>query len=598
MKIAPEANPIKVQLKNPIAHFLMRKLTKMDDWAGIYDRWMQQHRRPDRNDPNKAQKFLDFALGDLRVQLELLNASGLDAVPRSGPLLIVANHPLGALEGMLLSQLLLNIRPDLKVLVNELLLKIPEFSDVFVGVDVFASSPQARNSSGLRTIHRHLAAGGASLIFPAGTVSVLDRKSNTIADAPWSPMIARLALKHDAHCLPLFVHGLNPPSFYWAGLLHKLLRTALLGRAMLSHRGKRIAVSVGAVIEPTELAAVANADAVIQYLRLCSDQLADNAAPAKATQALGAATLAVQQDVAIAQMVAQIESLASYQVAAHRDFAVYCAPYAALGCVMRQIAISRERTFREVSEGSGKELDQDRFDPFYWHLFAWDQKAQQLIGGYRLSKVDELVASKDINHLYSRSLYHYDLAFVQRMGKAIEVGRSFICSAYQRQPHALDLLWKGIGAFIVKNPGYHTLFGCVSISKEYSLLARKLLAETFLHHHGAHTSIRAAVRPSSPLSSKPPAWNTEFLAALVEIPILNKIVGRLSGGKSVPILIRHYLALNGKFVSFTVNHGFNESLDGLILVDLRLTPEKYINRYFGDEGAQAFRALHGVANAA
>jgi putative hemolysin len=541
---------------------------------------------------------LDHVLDqDLRVALTLDAAASeaLNNIPKTGPLVIVSNHPLGALEGMLLSRLLLTVRADLKVLANELLLRIPEFDQLFIGVDVLSGDAQARNSGGIRQLHRHLADGGAALIFPAGTVSTIQSWNDDIHDAPWHPMVARLALKHGAACVPLFVHARNSQNFYRAGLIHKRLRTALLGRAMLAQRGKSIALSVGQVIDCTELAALDDAQSAIQYLRLCCEQLGRGDSQATATTAGTDAQQTIRHDVDSAQLQAQMDALSEFQVASHRDFAVYCAPYAALGCVMEQIAISRERTFREVAEGSGKELDEDRFDPHYWHLWIWDHKAKQLVGGYRVRKVD---ADTPMEQLYSRSLYHYDQAFLQKLGAAIEVGRSFVCSAYQRQPHALDLLWKGIGAFVVQNPGYHTLFGCVSISQAYSQIARQLLAETFLFHYGADASIRKSVAPAAPLSNTRKSWDSTLLAKLIDVPILNKLIGHVSGGRSVPILIRHYLALNGRFISFTVNHGFNQSLDGLILVDLRSAPEKYIDRYLGKEGAKHFRDRHGVANVA
>ena len=71
--------------------------------------------------------------------------------------------------------------------------------------------------------------------------------------------------------------------------------------------------------------------------------------------------------------------------------------------------------------------------------------------------------------------------------------------------------------------------------------------------------------------------------------MLSKLVGRIDVNKSIPILIRHYLSLGGKFLSFTVNEGFNSSLDGLIIVDLRETKDKYLKRYMGEEKLKAFR---------
>ena len=85
-------------------------------------------------------------------------------------------------------------------------------------------------------------------------------------------------------------------------------------------------------------------------------------------------------------------------------------------------------------------------------------------------------------------------------------------------------------------------------------------------------------------------WNEEILSSLSNITVINKLIGRWESGKSVPVLLRHYLALNGRFVCFTVNTQFNNSLDGLILVDLREAPMKYLRRYLGKTGAQRFMA--------
>lgn len=579
------AHPFDLPIGNPIARFMLKKLTRLDDLRALYDT-----RLTAATPPRSTAELLDVVLANLAADLKLDNPQALESVPRSGALIIVANHPLGGLEGMLLTQLLLQIRPDLKVMTNQLLLRIPEFNDVFVGVDVLNSNAQRANARGIRTISKHLGSGGAALIFPAGTVSNLAWPTLQLADPEWNALVGTLALKHQAACLPIRVHGRNDWSFYLAGWIHKRLRTALLGRAMLAKRGVSVGAQVGTLVSAAEIAQLANGEAATAYLRLCSELMGvEQAEPAASTQA----EQTLHPDVAVSALAAQIKALAGFQVGGHGDFEVYCAPYSALGCVMQQLAIARERTFRQVDEGTGQAADEDRFDPYYWHLWLWDRRHERIAGAYRLAKVDELVARGGVQTIYSRSLYAYDAAFIGELGKAIEVGRSFIAPEYQRHPRTLDLLWKGLGAFIVNNPGYHTLFGCVSISRQYSQLARAILADVFLYHYGADASIRRHVRPSAPLRASARPWDETALAALSNIPIINKILGRIDG-RAIPTLIHHYLSLNGKFISFTVNHGFNQSLDGLIFVDLRTAPARYITRYLGDQGAADFYQMHGL----
>ena len=97
------------------------------------------------------------------------------------------------------------------------------------------------------------------------------------------------------------------------------------------------------------------------------------------------------------------------------------------------------------------------------------------------------------------------------------------------------------------------------------------------------------VEPVAPLSVSDKVWSREMLATLSHVPLVNKLIGCCDPGKALPILLRHYLSLNGKFVCFSVNKAFNDSLDGLILVDLSKVPEKYMKRYLGAEGLEHYQ---------
>jgi hypothetical protein len=179
------------------------------------------------------------------------------------------------------------------------------------------------------------------------------------------------------------------------------------------------------------------------------------------------------------------------------------------------------------------------------------------------------------------------------MGKAIEMGRSVIDENYQKSMGALLLLWKGIAAYIQHNPEYTHLFGPVSISSDYSDQARQLLAETMtLHHYDAEKA--SYVTPTNPLPSQKNGWNTGMLTALADLQLLSRVIARIDEGKGVPVLLRQYLGLNGKLVSFNVDPDFNNALDGLIMVDLKQVPVKTLARYMGADHAQRYLEYHQV----
>jgi len=483
---------------------------------------------------------------------------------------------------------------DLKVLTNEMLTLFPEFEHLFIGVDVLNPERKAYNAKGIRSVSKHLSGGGALLVFPSGTVSEMTLPFFKIEDAPWTQMITRLARKYKAPITPIFVESYNRTSFYLSGLVNKRLRTLLLPRAMYNKSNSEIPLHFGAPIPPQDLNRLNGAgDDILptHFIRMCCEVLG---APKQITQESNKLLTAdpIKNDIAPNDVTAHLSSLEDCMLYEQDNFALYSAPYDRLGPVMEQLSIERERTFRGVDEGTGKEIDSDHFDPHYMHLFLWDKEASKIAGGYRLGKTDEIYKAHGLDGLYSHSLFDYNADFLDKMGKTIEVGRSFVTHDYQKNPRALDMLWKGIGRFVAQNNEYHTLFGCVSISRQYSALAKAILTDTFLSHYGVEDSVKRNVKARTPISAIKTPWTGKQLARLCEIPVLNKLIGRIDSGKSIPVLIRHYLALNGRFISFTVNTGFNAALDGLIMVDLRTTNYKYLKRYMNEDGAKIFLERH------
>lgn len=577
-------HPIELPISNKFLKRIATRVAGLGPLIDIYDSWLGSTRD---NGLPQGEQLLDHALSALNTELVWQDSFALKKIPEDGPLIVAANHPLGGLEGMLLTRELLKYRSDTKVLVNELLLRIPEFADLFIGLDVLSDDPSRKNARGIRTACRHLGSGGSLLIFPAGLVASISPGQFRIEDSEWNNLVGWLARRYRATCMPVHIEARNSPGFYLAGLIHKRLRTFLLPRELANKQDSIVHAYCGELITARDIDQLRDADKITQYLRLSTDMLAptsgytSNPAPTRHV-----ATIAANIETASLQR--QLAELESYRLVDDDAFSVYCAPHHALGCLMNQIAVDRERTFRAVDEGTGRELDSDHFDPYYWHLWAWSKKNQEIVGAYRVGKIDEIIDEHGLNCLYSRTVYKFDQSFINQIGSAIEVGRSFVTIPYQRHPKALDLLWRGIGAFMVQNPGYHTLFGGVSISRQYSALARSFVADAMMTNFCVSQEWQQQVRPQAPLKISGKLWTPEVLESLSNITIINKLLGNLDQGKHIPILLRHYLALNGRFASFAVNTGFNDSLDGLIIVDLREAPAKYLNRYLGKEGSELF----------
>ena len=262
--------------------------------------------------------------------------------------------------------------------------------------------------------------------------------------------------------------------------------------------------------------------------------------------------------------------------------------------LLYEIGRLREITFRHVGEGTGREVDLDRFDLYYTHLFLWNKEKQEVVGGYRLGQVDLILGRFGKKGLYTSSLFEYKEGFLCRMDAGIELGRSFVRVSYQKLYSPLLLLWKGIGHFIARNPQYHILFGPVTISNSYGALSRQIMISFLTINHFAPDLARF-IRPRASLRTLSVKKRDLRLASGLpsDIEELSALISDIEADrKGVPVLLRQYVKLGGKLMAFTVDSSFGNGLDGLLLVDLRKGDRKILERYLGEDASAAFLNFH------
>ena len=558
--------------------------------------------------------FLRQALGLLNIRYEL-RGRALTSVPPTGPLVVVANHPLGGAEGMALADALLTARPDTKVLTNEFLRELPELKTLFIGVDIIGlSSRCARRQANRKAIEEAtlwVKSGGALIVFPAGEVASWNWQACCTEESPWRPTVGHIIVSSKATVVPVYIGGRNSLFFYALGLIHPLLRTAWLVRELINKSRKTITMTIGPAVSPEKLSVHSSATELTRILRLRTLLLAhekeEGETRSPAQESLKKTSESCQKEEQLAPVSAPVEPhLLAKDIAAlpaerllldRDDCQVWCASASELPHILEEIGRLREVTFREVGEGSGKSLDLDEYDSRYLHLFLWCTRNRCVVGAYRLGRVDRLVEEySDVNVLYSRSLFCYDEQFIESLGgPCLEMGRSFVRTEYQKSIRALQLLWKGIGAWVARHPQYRVLFGPVSISREYRDLSRHLMAMSFEENYFDRERADL-IKPKDPL--KPPKvlpWNREMLAGLGGVEEISELVRLLERDRGVPVLLRQYLKLNGMFVGFNVDRDFHDVLDGLIVVDLMKSSHKVLQRYLGHQEAQAFCLFHTQA---
>jgi putative hemolysin len=278
-------------------------------------------------------------------------------------------------------------------------------------------------------------------------------------------------------------------------------------------------------------------------------------------------------------------------------FIVYLAQANEIPAIMHEVGVQREIAFRSVGEGTGKSLDLDEYDNYYYHLLLWNQDTNELVGGYRLGPADIILDKYGIKGLYTSTLFNFDEKLISMINPSVELGRSFIRKEYQRNYSPLMLLWKGIGQFVVRNPQYRNLFGPVSISNSYATTSKEMMV-SFLEANHLNENLAGNVSPRNPMTfcaSEDGECLESCLSGVKTLEELDKLIKQREGGiRSIPILVKQYLQMGGKMLGFNIDPDFNDSLDAMVLVDLVTTEPRLLRRYLGNEGTESFLKYHGV----
>ena len=504
-----------------------------------------------------------------------INQAGLSHIPEQGQVIIVANHPLGSLDGVGLLDAILSIRPDAKIVVNELLMHIERLQPFALPVDNMSNQTSQQQ---LRAIQSHLASDGALIIFPAGEVSRLSLWG--IRDGQWNSSFVRLALRYRAPIVPVLVRGRNSRFFYGLSLLIKPLSTAWLIREMFKHRNARISAHVGSPISyPTLAEKQEPAQVIADEIKTQVYSLSETSdLPSSHPQPIAKP----ESRESLEKDLKQCQSLGTTP----DGKGLFLTTQTQSPAIVREIARLREATFRPVGEGSGYERDTDQFDAHYHHLFIWSYDDRDIVGAYRLGDARKLIEQAGVAGLYTNTLFHFSPTMTSYFQQGLELGRSFVQPKYQNR-YALEYLWQGIGAFVQRHPHIRYLFGSASISARYGHEATARIA----HFYKTHVNqLPVDVSPRTPFCVS----NSLEVQQANEMPgddfqtDLTTLQSALAAQDlTIPLLFKHYSQATSKdgvsFSAFNVDPAFSNCVDAFVIADLtRLLPKKK-RRYLGDD---------------
>src|SRR6201996_6783594 len=530
-------------------------------------------------------EFIDAILKGCGVEIEF-DKSDLKNIPKEGGFIAIANHPYGGIEGLVLLKILLTVRPDARLMANFILKKIPNLSDFFIAVNPFENIEHSSSISGLKNTLQLLAEGTPIGIFPAGEVSTFKVDTQQVTDRLWHPVVGKIIAKAKVPVVPIYFHGNNGLLFNLLSMIHPTLRTAKLPSELFNKQGQTIRLRIGKPINVADIPDNNNATKLLNFLRARTYALGTGLEEEKKIFnprnlfKIKKKEQEIVKPINTAILEKEVESLREdYTVWVEKNYEVFIAPTSLIPNVIREIGRLRELTFRDIGEGTNKPTDLDEYDIYYNHLFIWDVDAKMLVGAYRLGLGDEIFYSIGKKGFYISELFKMKTQFTPVLKKSIELGRSWIRKEYQQKPLPLFLLWKGILKYLMDNPRYRYLIGPVSISNTFSKFSKSLIVDHINRHHFDH-ELAQYVKPRKQFKVDFSSIDTDLLLAGEDtFKALDNIISEIeTHNMKVPVLLRQYIALNAKIISFNIDPKFADCLDGFLVLDLEKVPQDILEK--------------------
>ncbi|MEW8648128.1 MAG: lysophospholipid acyltransferase family protein [Candidatus Thiodiazotropha endolucinida] len=504
----------------------------------------------------------------------LVSNRDLENIPPTGRVVVVANHPLGALDALSLILMISRVRTDIRVVANDLLSALEPLGDLLLPVDNMGGSSSRK---GIKQVYEALEREEMVIVFPAGEVSRL--RPNGVRDVRWKNGFLQFIRRTEAPMLPIFIDAKNSPLFYAVSLLYKPIAALLLVGEMFRQRSNTIGFRIGGLVPAAHL----NVDGIrpkarVRMVRKHFYRVAQRKPGIFTTErsiAHPESRQALKKELSKGRLLGETRD--GKQIVL-MDWEIGSA-------LMREIGRLRELSFRKVGEGTGRRRDIDKYDTHYRHLVLWDDNELEVVGSYRIGEAGPIINDRGMQGLYTTSLFDFDESFQPYAERAIELGRSFVQPRYWGS-RALDYLWQGLGSYLRHHPEIRHMYGPVSISDRYPKAARDLMVVFYKHYFGCKSRLGEAKIPYQLDKACQEEFSRHFCGDDLERD-LQELKNQLAlYNVTIPTLFKQYTDLCEPggvcFLDFGKDPDFAGCTDGMILVSVDKVKSVKRKRYIGD----------------
>lgn len=518
-------------------------------------------------------EFINSVLDSLGINYEV-DPGDLERIPKTGSFITVSNQPFGGIDGLLLLKIILEKRPDFKLLADYLLHCIEPLNKFSIPINEQKGITNKFTFTTLKIAINHLEEGNALGIFPAAEISKV-HSLNNISDKKWENSLIKLIKNANVPIVPVYFQGKNSWVFHLLSSINPALQSVRLSKEFFNKKRKTLNIRIGKPISLKEQHDFKEIEIFSRFLR------------AK-TYALGTPLMVkkffipkyiarskkiekIIDPIPLTKILPEIKMLKeNYFLFDSNEYSVLCGPSIETPNILTEIGRLREVTFREIGEGTNRSLDIDEFDLYFSQLIIWDNNNNKIAGAYRVGRGDEIMEQFGIKGFYIQSLFNIQKEFYPILKESLELGRSFVIKEYQRKPLSLFLLWKGILFFLLKNRQYRYLLGPASISNNFTKFSQSLIVDFFKANYFDNDLAKYIIpRKRFKVKQNPNFDNEVFIKnTSSDVKKLDKFIQDIEPKYSTPVLFKKYIQLNAKLLGFNVDPKFNNCVDGLMLLDI------------------------------
>lgn len=553
----------KQEIKNTLNSPILTHDISINIMSGLLG-WKRANKFYDQVKSYNIQQFIRAYKKKSRVK-HIVPQEHLNRIPKIGSLLIIANHPTGIPDGILILDQVLKVRKDVKIIANQLTYKVDPLKPYTIPVDPYDKSESVRqNAMQIRAIFEWLDQGHCVILFPSGDVANYNFKEKCLVEQFWHQTAKKIILKHKGAVLPWAIQGKNSHLFYQLGKVHPSIKSALLPREGLKIRRKPMYSHVGFPVKIEGKESLLNdLEAKIKFMSLRGHNHQEKIWPTNNNYPISIADPQSQSDIELE--ITKIKTI----LAEKGSLQVLLTTKNESPVIINEIGRLREITFRSVGEGTGKKSDLDEHDNHFEHLILWDNENKVIGGSYRLGNGQKLNSVHNYESII-HEFYQKNLGTQSIINASLVLGRAFIVEEYQQKPFSLFLLWQGIYKYLDNHKEIKYLLGQTSIPSTFHPFSQKLIVNHLIKHH-SNLKLSKNFIAKNEFDNEQIKIVNDYLNTLgcKDFKRLDDMVRNIEmDGQRIPILFKRYIEQNAKVLGINIDPDFQNSIDVLMLMEV------------------------------